>query len=66
MTRTTCDLCDGECKDVIQVTFKDGEHPHNGSAMYAKIDVCEKCISDPKLQLESSLELSEAIKLRKS
>ena len=44
MTTVICDICKSECIDPVKVTFRDGEHPHNGSFMYKTADVCDDCI----------------------
>lgn len=45
MTTITCDICNSKINTPIRVTFKDGEHPHNGSTMYKTSDVCDTCLN---------------------
>ena len=48
MRKINCDVCGMTIEyasDVIQITVNDGEHPHNGSAMYKDIDCCPRCIN---------------------
>lgn len=47
MITVTCDLCDKKVSsldDLLTIEVYDGEHPHNSSTMYKKVDVCFKCL----------------------
>ena len=57
MTTITCDICGAKSTCPIRVTFRDGEHPHNGSFMYKTADVCDNCIRlVPKLSCEEEFD----------
>lgn len=58
MTITTCDICGCRINSInIKVTFKDGEHPHNGSTCYTTKDCCYDCATKiPDLQCDKEFE----------
>jgi len=54
-----CDVCDSRIThSPSSVEINDGEHPHNGSQMTTRIDVCDQCIGKITT-LRSFTELSE-------
>jgi ribosomal protein S27E len=57
VTEVKCDGCGRKQinYDFVKVTMRDGEHPHNGSTMYQKVDVCPDCLR--KLDLRSDTEV---------
>ena len=57
MTKITCDVCNRQVSTPIKVEFRDGEHPHNGSTMRTRIDLCEVCTKKiPDLRSEFELD----------
>lgn len=62
MKTITCDICGFKSEfDMIKVRVRDGEHPHCGSTMHKRIDVCKDCIQAVP-DLESSAEFEDLIR----
>lgn len=48
MIKVTCDKCQAEISmsTRVEVRFKNGVHPHNGSDMYTTKDLCGNCAAE--------------------
>lgn len=65
MKIVTCDLCGRKIEgSPLCVEFRDGEHPHCGSTMHRKADVCEYCIGEIP-DLSSNEEFDDMVKKTK-